>query len=101
MAVCAECKANLKDAGEYHPYAFCVLYKAGLDPWQEVRGIAGQLGLGDPGAKPPLVVRRARERRGVANRRGSAVRLSSRATRPSGADTSAAAARGMSERGPA
>jgi hypothetical protein len=46
----------LGDAAEYHPYAFCVLKKAGLDPWQEVRLIAAQLQIGDPGEKPPTFV---------------------------------------------
>lgn len=52
---CQECGMLLGDSGEYHPYSFCVLKKAGLDPWQEVRMIAGQLSLGDPGHRPPLV----------------------------------------------
>ena len=54
---CQECGMLLDDAGEYHPYPFCILKKAGLDPWQTVRVIAGQLQIGDPGAKPPLVRR--------------------------------------------
>ena len=54
---CAECGAALRRAGEFHPYSFCVLKKAGLDPWHEVRVIAGQLQLGDPGARPPLITR--------------------------------------------
>ena len=54
---CSECNMTLWDAGEYHPYAFCVLRKAGLDPWQQIRVIAGQLGLDDPGEKPPITSR--------------------------------------------
>ncbi len=54
---CQTCGMLLDDAGEYHPYAFCILKKAGQDPWQSVRLIAGQLGLGDPGERPPLVSR--------------------------------------------
>ncbi len=53
---CSECGSRLSDAGEYHPWAFCVLVRAGLDPWEQVRMIAGQLGLGDPGKTPPKVV---------------------------------------------
>ena len=54
MSVCAECGMNLPDGpGEYHPYAFCVMWKAGLKPWQEIRVICGQLGLPDPGETPP------------------------------------------------
>lgn len=52
---CQECGMLLDDAGEYHPFAFCVLKKSGLAPWDAIRIIAGQLGLGDPGEKPPKV----------------------------------------------
>lgn len=52
---CQECGMLLDDAGEYHPYVFCVLKKAGRDPWQEIRTVALQLRLGDPGEKPPLI----------------------------------------------
>lgn len=52
---CQTCGMLLDDAGEYHPHSFCVLKLAGLDPWQTVRIIAGQLRLGDPGEKPPLI----------------------------------------------
>lgn len=51
---CGECGA-VTDPGEYHPYAFCVLHRGGLDPWQTVRFLAARLKLGDPGAKPPKV----------------------------------------------
>lgn len=51
---CTDCNTTTRP-GEYHPYAFCVLAKAGLDPWREIRLIAAQIGLGDPGAQPPLV----------------------------------------------
>lgn len=54
-AICQECGKHLHDAGEYHPYSFCVLYKAGLHPWHEVRLIAAQLQLGPVPDKPPLV----------------------------------------------
>lgn len=52
---CQECGMLLDDAGEYHPYVFCVLRKAGRDPWQEIRTVALQLQLGDPGERPPLI----------------------------------------------
>jgi hypothetical protein len=51
---CADC-GWVCDAGEYHPHSFCVLVKAGYDPWQTIRIIAGQVGLPDPGQKPPKV----------------------------------------------
>lgn len=50
---CRECKMPLKEAGEYHPYAFCVLYKAGLDPLAEVRRIARDLALAPDGENQP------------------------------------------------
>lgn len=40
---CTTCGMVTDHPGEYHPYAFCVLKRAGLDPWREVRRIAGQL----------------------------------------------------------
>jgi hypothetical protein len=44
--------------GEYHPHAFCVMKRAGLDPWKEVRRMMLQLSHGefDPGERPPRVV---------------------------------------------
>ncbi len=51
---CGECGAMV-EPGEYHPYVFCLLVKARLNPWREVRIIAGQLGLDDPGEAPPKV----------------------------------------------
>jgi hypothetical protein len=35
-SACIECGMALNDAGEFHPYAFCMLKKAGLDPWREM-----------------------------------------------------------------
>lgn len=52
---CQTCGMLLDDAGEYHPFVFCVLKRAGRDPWQEIRTVALQLQLGDPGEKPPLI----------------------------------------------
>jgi hypothetical protein len=53
---CQTCGMLLDDAGEYHPYIFCVLKKAGHDPWQDVRLIAAQLGLKpDLPERPPLI----------------------------------------------
>lgn len=52
---CQTCGMLLDDAGEYHPFVFCVLKKAGRDPWQEIRTVALQLQLADPGERPPLV----------------------------------------------
>jgi hypothetical protein len=56
---CTECGMSLVRAGEYHPYAFCVLRKAGLDPWAQLRTMAMQVGLGDPGGRAPLVTETA------------------------------------------
>lgn len=55
--ICTECNALLRQPGEYHPYEFCVLYKAGLDPWEAVQRINKHLGLVPPDAmptRPPL-----------------------------------------------
>lgn len=51
---CATCGAMCAP-GEFHPYAFCALVRAGLNPWDTIRTITGQLGLPDPGEKPPKV----------------------------------------------
>lgn len=52
---CQACGMLLDDAGEFHPWSFCIWKKAGLRPWDEFRRIALQLGLSDPGEKPRLV----------------------------------------------
>lgn len=31
---CVTCGMVTNDPGEYHPYTFCQLYKAGIHPWQ-------------------------------------------------------------------
>jgi hypothetical protein len=52
---CVECGMALTRP-EYHPYAFCVLKKAGLDPWETVRQINDDLGLvKELPDHPPLV----------------------------------------------
>lgn len=40
---------------EYHPYAFCVLVKAGLDPWETARTLARDLAPFDDLDRPPRV----------------------------------------------
>lgn len=55
---CGDCGMLLEDAGEYHPYAFCVLKKAGLNPWPYVREMTISLTGTDPGEKPPLLRRK-------------------------------------------
>lgn len=69
---CAECGMLLGDPGEFHPYAFCLLRKAGaIDPWKEFRWLCAAAGVvkeaDDLPSKPPLVrdLRRARELAGV------------------------------------
>lgn len=54
-SVCQECGMRTLDVGEFHPYAFCVLYKAGLDPWKELRWLAKSLGLKGLGTRRWLV----------------------------------------------
>jgi hypothetical protein len=43
-ATCSECGMLLDDAGEFHPYAFCLWKKAGHDPWDTLNWILTQLG---------------------------------------------------------
>jgi hypothetical protein len=52
---CQECGMLLDDAAEFHPYVFCVLKKAGRDPWDDVRWVVRSLGLGHLPPKPPLI----------------------------------------------
>jgi hypothetical protein len=53
---CQQCGMLLDDAGEYHPYTFCVLKKGGLDPWAAIRLVAAQLQLKpDLPDQPPLI----------------------------------------------
>ncbi len=53
---CQTCGMLLDDAGEYHPFVFCLLKKSGRDPWQEIRLVAAQLRLKpDLPERPPLV----------------------------------------------
>lgn len=37
LRTCTECGYVGDVFAEYHPYAFCVLVKAGLDPWEVIR----------------------------------------------------------------
>ena len=43
--------------GEFHPYAFCVWKKAGLDPWDQLRWTVEALGIDITRwpKRPPLV----------------------------------------------
>lgn len=51
---CQSCGMLLDDAGEFHPFMFCVLKKAGRDPWMDLRATMHHLGVELP-KKPPLV----------------------------------------------
>lgn len=52
---CQGCGMLLDDAAEFHPYVFCVLKKAGRDPWADARDVIEML-LGDKlPERPPLV----------------------------------------------
>ena len=44
----------LEHAGEFHPYMFCVLKKAGREPWRDLSDTMRHLGVELP-ASPPLV----------------------------------------------
>lgn len=50
LTICTTCGAKLSAASEYHPYAFCVLVKAGLYPLTVVLDAAKALGIGAGGA---------------------------------------------------
>lgn len=65
LRTCTQCGMLLDRAGEFHPYLFCILKKAGRDPWTEVRRLNDQLGLvKELPDRPPLVreLRPGRER---------------------------------------
>jgi hypothetical protein len=52
---CQTCGMLLDHAAELHPYVFCVLKKAGRDPWADFKSVAEMLGFAPLPAKPPLV----------------------------------------------
>lgn len=57
---CQECGMLLEDAGEYHPFAFCVWKKAGLNPWEAaatvVHALTGEV------IRPRVTVREIHEK---------------------------------------
>lgn len=53
-STCTECGMVLNHEGEFHPYIFCVLKKAGRDPWADLVWLNAKLGIELP-AQPPLV----------------------------------------------
>lgn len=42
---CQTCGMATADPGEFHPYAFCMWVKAGLDPWSTLLDLNTRLGL--------------------------------------------------------
>jgi len=42
---CRVCGMLLNDPGEFHPHAFCVWKKAGLDPWNTLLWVNQRLGI--------------------------------------------------------
>lgn len=54
---CMECGMVLDQAGEFHPHLFCIIKKAGGDPWRDFMWAAERLGLDTDryGDRPPLV----------------------------------------------
>jgi hypothetical protein len=52
---CHQCGMLLDHPAEFHPYVFCVLKKAGRDPWREVIDLVEMLGFGPLPDRPPLV----------------------------------------------
>lgn len=57
LRTCTECGMLLDTPGEFHPQAFCVWKKAGLDPWATLVWVNTRLGLHTAHwpKKPPLV----------------------------------------------
>jgi hypothetical protein len=56
MRRCATCGYVCREAGEFHPYVFCVLVKAGQDPWERTQELRRVLrDVGPRAAHPPLV----------------------------------------------
>lgn len=52
---CQTCGAWVREGGEYHPYVFCILKKAGHDPWECAREFVRDLGPFIDRDQPPLV----------------------------------------------
>jgi hypothetical protein len=50
--ICQSCGYRTTDVGEFHPFAFCALVRAGLDPWETLRRVNERLGM-DVSAWPP------------------------------------------------
>lgn len=42
---CATCGMTTKNVAEFHPHAFCVWFKAGLDPWETLHWVNERLGV--------------------------------------------------------
>jgi len=42
---CQECGHELQSADEYHPLAFCILWKAGINPVEFVYEVVHEMGL--------------------------------------------------------
>lgn len=59
---CQTCGYVCRDEGEYHPYVFCVLVRAGQDPWESARELARDLGPFADWVHPPLARQVQRER---------------------------------------
>jgi hypothetical protein len=56
MTSCQTCGYRTASGpAEFHPYSFCVLVKAGLDPWATVAGLAEDLGPFCKRDRPPTV----------------------------------------------
>lgn len=50
--ICAECHMKLGRVGELHPYEFCALYKAGIDPLTFIRHVNLAFGFVKPNVLP-------------------------------------------------
>jgi hypothetical protein len=55
QSVCQTCGYRTRSGpGEYHPYEFCILVKAGLSPWEVAKKLAIDLGPFTDRSQSPL-----------------------------------------------
>lgn len=55
MPSCAQCGMHTRTHDEYHPFLFCVLMKAGHDPWPQFKATVESYGLGPLPESPPRI----------------------------------------------
>lgn len=63
LRTCASCGMVCDRPGEFHPHMFCVLKRAGRDPWEDFRA-AARFYFGEELPERPPLVRDLPTRRG-------------------------------------